>query len=185
MVTEGEVLLGVQHLQQRRGGIASEIGANLVHLVQHEHRVLGPHALDGLDDATGQGANIGAAVPPYLRLIPHAAQRHANELSAQRAGDGSPQRSLARSRGAYEVEDGALGLLGCFSFFSLQAQLAHRQVLQDALLYFLKVIVVLVQYLAGTIDIQVVISAHLPGKADQPIQVGLDDRVLGGCGWHA
>ena len=49
VVAEGVVLLGVEHLEQRRGRIAAEVGAELVDLVEHEHRVarLGaPHALD-------------------------------------------------------------------------------------------------------------------------------------------
>ena len=41
MVAERRVLLGVEHLQQRRGGVAPEVGAELVDLVEHEDRVVG------------------------------------------------------------------------------------------------------------------------------------------------
>ena len=39
VVAEGVVLLRVEHLEQRRGRIAAEVGAHLVDLVEHEHRV--------------------------------------------------------------------------------------------------------------------------------------------------
>ena len=39
MVVEGVVLLGVEHLQQRRRRITAEIGTHLVDLVQKEERV--------------------------------------------------------------------------------------------------------------------------------------------------
>ena len=40
VVAERGVLLGIEHLEQRRGRIAAEVHAELVDLVEHEHRVL-------------------------------------------------------------------------------------------------------------------------------------------------
>ena len=42
VVAERGVLLRVEDLQERRGGISAEVGAELVDLVEHEHRVVGP-----------------------------------------------------------------------------------------------------------------------------------------------
>ena len=39
VVVEGVVLLGVEHLEQRRRRIAAEVGRHLVDLVEQEHRV--------------------------------------------------------------------------------------------------------------------------------------------------
>ena len=40
VVGERVVLLGVEHLEQRRRGIAAEVVPELVDLVEHEHRVV-------------------------------------------------------------------------------------------------------------------------------------------------
>ena len=39
VVVEGVVLLRVEHLEQRRRGVAAEVGAELVDLVEQEHRI--------------------------------------------------------------------------------------------------------------------------------------------------
>ena len=39
VIAEREVLLGVEHFEQRRRRIAAIVGADLVDLVEHEHRV--------------------------------------------------------------------------------------------------------------------------------------------------
>ena len=40
VVLEAVVLLGVEHLEQRRRGVAAEVGADLVDLVEDDDRVL-------------------------------------------------------------------------------------------------------------------------------------------------
>ena len=50
VVAEGDVLLGVQDLQEGGGGVALVGGAQLVDLVDHEHGVLRLHDLQALDD---------------------------------------------------------------------------------------------------------------------------------------
>jgi len=87
MVREARVLLRVQHLEQRRRRVAPEVGAQLVDLVEHEHRVARPHAPHPLDDAARQRADVRAAVAADLGLVAHAAQRDADELSSQRPRD--------------------------------------------------------------------------------------------------
>ncbi len=63
-------------------------------------------------------------------------------------------------------------------------ELAHRQVLEDPLLDILQIVVILVQHLAGMSDIQLVLGGDLPGHVGQPVEIGLDDRILGSLGWH-
>ena len=93
VVVEGGVLLRVQHLQQRRGRIAAPVGAQLVDLVQQEQRIGGLRLLHALDDLAGHRADIGAPVAADLRLVAHAAQRHAHEVAARRLA-----RSTCRAR---------------------------------------------------------------------------------------
>ena len=40
VILEGVVLLGIEHLEERRRGIAAHVDADLVDLVEHEHGVL-------------------------------------------------------------------------------------------------------------------------------------------------
>ena len=99
VVLEGVVLLRVQHLEQGRRRVAAEVRAQLVHLVEHEHRVLALRAAQALDDLAGQGADVGAAVAADLRLVAHAAQADAVELAAHGGGDRPAQRLVLPTPG--------------------------------------------------------------------------------------
>ena len=117
----------------------------------------------------GQGAHVGAAVAPNLRLVPHAAQGEAHELAAQGPGDGAAQGGLAGARRAHEAEDGAL---------HVGLQFPHRQVFQDAFLDLFQVVVVFVQDLPGLGQVQVVFGGLVPGQLDHPFQVIADHLVV-------
>ena len=138
VIDEAEVLLRIEHLEQRRRRIAAEVGADLVDLVEHEDRIARPRLADPLDDAAGQRADVGAAMAADLGLVAHAAERDAHELAAERAGDRAAERGLADARRADEAEDRAAGV---------RLQLAHGEVFEDALLDLLEVVVVLVEHL--------------------------------------
>src|SRR6267143_5822374 len=135
VVVERVGLLGVQNLQQRRGRVAPEIGAELVDLVEEEHRVHRPGPLHGLDDPPGHRPDVGAPVPADLRLVANPAERHTYEFPPERAGDGLAERRLADARGPHEAEDRTLEAAG---------ELEHRQVLDDPLLDLLEPVMVLV-----------------------------------------
>ena len=53
VVPEGVVLRRVEHLQQRRGRVAPVVGAELVHLVQQDHRIHGAGVGDRPYDPAG------------------------------------------------------------------------------------------------------------------------------------
>ena len=80
VVPERVVLLRVQHLQHGRRGVAPEVVAHLVNLVQQKHRVLGTGLAHGIYYPAGDGAHVGAPVTANLRLVPHPAQRHPDKL---------------------------------------------------------------------------------------------------------
>ena len=103
VIEEVDVLLGVEHLEQRRGRIALEGLTHLVDLVEHDHRVLDFHFLERLDQLAGHGADIGAPVALDLGLIAHAAYREAVELATQRLGDGATHRGLADPGGPTSI----------------------------------------------------------------------------------
>src|SRR5829696_1097090 len=73
VVAERRVLLGVEHLEHRAGGIAAVVGAHLVDLVDHEQRVGRARVAQCPDDRAGHRADVRAAMPADLRLVAHAA----------------------------------------------------------------------------------------------------------------
>src|SRR5450759_581206 len=127
VVLEGVVLLRVQDLEERGRRVAPEVHAQLVHLVEHEDGVVGAARLDALDDAAGQGADVGPAMAADLRLVVDAAQAHPDELAAHRAGDRLSERGLADAGRTHEAEDRAA---------DRRSKSADREVLEDALLDF-------------------------------------------------
>src|SRR5207244_6958674 len=139
----------IEHLEERGGRIAPEVHAELVDLVEHEERVVGARVLDVLDDATREGPDVRAAVAADLRLVADTPQRQAHELAAHGARDRLAERGLADARRADEAEDGALRVL---------TELAHGQVLEDAVLDLLEVEVVLVEDLARVAEVEVVLG---------------------------
>ena len=145
VVAEGVVLLRIEHLEQRRRRVAAEVHAQLVDLVEHEDRVAAARLLHPLDDAARQRAHVGAPVAADLGLVAHAAQRHADELAAQRPRDRLAERGLADAGRPDEAEDRPA---------RLWRELADRQVLEDALLHLLEAVVVLVEDLARVVDVQ-------------------------------
>ncbi len=63
-------------------------------------------------------------------------------------------------------------------------ELPDRQVFQNAVLDLFEVVVVLVQNLAGFPDVDLALGALVPGQRGQPVEIGLDDAVLGGGRWQ-
>ena len=105
-----------------------------------------------------------------LRLVVDAAEAHAHELAAHGASDALPRLVLPTPGGPTKSRIGDADLLG---------QLAHGHVLDDALLRLLEAPVVLVEDLLGVVEVEVVIGVDAPRQADQPVDVGADDALLG------
>ena len=115
VVAKRGVLLGIEHFQERRRGVAAEVGTQLVDLVEHEDGVIGAGFSDPLDDPARHGGDIGAAMPADLGLVVHATQADPHELAAQGLGDALAQRRLARARRAAKQRIGPF-----MSFFSFR-----------------------------------------------------------------
>ena len=140
-----------------------KIEDELIHLIQHEYRIMRFHTADRLQDAPRHSADIGTAVTADLGLVTHTAQGDADKLAPHSMRDRAPQRGLAHSRRTDEAQDHALAYAADLILRrlrqlsrALQAQLAHCQKLQDALLDILQAVVILVQDGTGVGDIQVI-----------------------------
>ena len=170
MVAKRSVLLRIEHLEQCGGRVAPEIHPELVDLVQHEDRVLGPGAAEALDDLPWQRADVRPAVTADLRFVTHAAERDPVELAPERPRDGLPQRRLADAGRADEAQDRIL---------PRRADLLHREIFQDAVLDLLEALVVLVEDRVGLGDVHAVRRFLLPRHRHEPVDVGARDGVFG------
>ena len=73
VIREAEVLLRIQHLQQRAGRISAVVATQLVHLIQDNDRIGGACIFHRIHDTTGHGSDVRSSVTSDLSLIPHAA----------------------------------------------------------------------------------------------------------------
>ena len=146
------------------------LGAELVHLVQHEDRIARAGLAQLLRHDAGQRTDVGAAMAADLRLVVDAAQARAHELQAERARDALAERGLAHAGRADEAQDRAA---------ALRVELAHGQVLEDPLLDLGQAEVVLVENLPGARNVDRLGIELRPGQGDEPVEVGAHHRVLG------
>ena len=177
VVAEAVVLRRVEHLEQRRRGVAAPVRADLVDLVEHDHRVHRPGVAQGPDQAARQGADVGAAVAADLGLVAHAAQRHADELAPGRAGDRLADRGLAGAGRADQGQDRPATRARRATPRSAP-QLAHGDVLGDPVLDVLEAGVVGVEHLARVLRVEPLVGALAPRHGQQPVEVGADHRGL-------
>jgi len=84
-----------------------------------------------------------------FRFIVHAAQRDADELASQRAGNRLAKRSLAHARRSGEAKDRPL---------HVGLQTPDREVVENAVLHLLKVIVIFVEDLLGLRNVDLLVA---------------------------
>ncbi len=107
-----------------------------------------------------------------LGFVAHAADREAHELAAHRLRDRLPERGLADARRSDEAQDRPRQLV---------LQLAHGEVLDDAILDLLEIVVVLVEDLARPRDVDLIRRRDAPRQLREPVEVRANHAVLGRC----
>ena len=105
-----------------------------------------------------------------LGLVADAAKRDADELPVHRAGDRLAQRRLADARRADEAENRAL---------HVALQLPDGEVLDDALLDLVEIVVILVEHAPRLDRIEPILGRHRPGDFEQPLEVRADHLRFG------
>ena len=176
VVAERRVLRRVEDLEQRAGRVAPPVRADLVDLVEQDHRVHRPRVTEGTDQAARERPDVRAPVAADLGLVAQAAERHADELAAHRLGDRLADRGLAGAGGPDQREDGTASRVG-FDV-ALLTELLHRDVLDDPVLDVLEPGVVAVEHLAREHGIELVLGDLLPRHRDDPVEVGADHLAL-------
>ena len=176
------VLRRVEHLEERRRRVAAPVGADLVDLVQQDDRVHRPRVAEGADEPSRERADVGAAVAADLGLVPDAAERHPHELAVERAGDRLADRGLAGPGRADQGEDRAGALVGLDA--ALLAQLAHGEVLDDAVLHVGQPGVIGVEHLTRVRRVEPLFGRLPPRDVEQPVEVRPDHLRLGGLVAH-
>ena len=171
------VLRRVQHLEQRRRRVAAPVGADLVDLVEQDHRVHRAGVAQSPDEASRQRADVRPPVAADLGLVADAAERHAHELAAERTRDRLADRGLAGAGRADERQDRAGALVGLDA--ALLAQLPHRDVLDDPVLDVVETGMVGVEHLTRVLRVEPLLGALAPRHRQEPVEVVPDHRGLG------
>src|SRR5262249_5743347 len=125
------------------------IGADLVDLIEHEHRVARTAAAQFLNDASWHRADVRAAVAADLGLVAHSAETDPHKLAAERVGNRLAKTGLADTRRSEETKNRAV---------SLRIKFAHSEVFDQPLLNFLQVVVIAIENLLRLIEIKVVFA---------------------------
>ena len=108
-VAKSVALLGVDHLEQHGG----RRGAELVDLVEHEHRVIASHAPHLAQDRAGLRVSPGAVVAAQVRLVVQPAAGQLDETPPQRVGRALRQRGLAHPGRTDETDHAAGTTTSC------------------------------------------------------------------------
>ena len=170
MVAERAVLLGIQHLKKRGGGIAAGVVCQLVDLVQHQQRIHRPCADECINDTTGHGTDVGLTVTADIRLVTDTAKRETGQLTIHSLGNRDGNGCLTNAGRANEAEDLALGL---------GIDLMDGDKLQNSLFHLLKAEMVAVKDSAGLGNIGAVAGVLIPRHIKAGIEIVADNRGLG------
>src|SRR5262245_6837364 len=95
IVAESFVLLRIKYLEQRRRRVSAKVAAQLVHFIEHEHRVIYSRPANGLYDAPRHSSDVGAPVSPELSFVVKPAQAEPLKLPPDSACDRLTQAGLA------------------------------------------------------------------------------------------
>src|SRR4051812_43790919 len=114
-------------------------------------------------------------MPADLRLVVHAAHGDPGEFPPEGSGDRTAERRLPDAGRADEAQDRP---------FQNGFQLQYGEVVQDAVLDLLEVVMVLVEDLRRALDVDLRARRYSPRQIAEPFQVRARDAVLGRCGRH-
>src|SRR6266540_2231732 len=98
MIRECIVLLWIEYLEQRRTWITAEIHRHLIDFIEQDQWICHSCLLHRLNDLAGHRTDVCAAMSANFCFIAHAAERNADELATECAGNRARKRGLANTR---------------------------------------------------------------------------------------
>src|SRR5258705_8413771 len=87
MILESVILFWIQNFQKGCAWIAPEVSAQLIYLVQKQHRINCSGFFHHLNDLPRQCTDISTAVTPQLRLIAPSTPGESDKLTGRGARD--------------------------------------------------------------------------------------------------
>ena len=170
IILEIVILIGVEHLQQRRRGVAVHVGGHLVYLVQKENGIVDLGVSEPADYASRQRRHVRSAVSADFRLVAHAAERHAYKLLARRARNRPHYGRFANAGRTDKAQHGR---------FEVVRELVNRQVFEYALFDLVKPVMVLGERLARTVERNVLCVRLVPRQIENKVYIRARHRRLG------
>ncbi|MCY1413172.1 hypothetical protein D9M71_285980 [compost metagenome] len=169
------VLLRVEHFEQCRGRVATHVAAHLVDFIEQKQRVAYAHLGHFLNQTAWHRTDVRPPVTTNLGLVTHTTQGHAHELAVGGVGDRLRQRGFTHTRRANQAQHRPADFLHAF---------LHGEVLKDALLDLFEPVVIGIENIFGTLQIQTHLALSLPRHLYQPVDVGTHHGGFGRHGRH-
>ena len=172
VVAEAAVLLGVEHFEQSRGGIAVQVVREFVHFVENDDGVHGFRPDQGVDDPTRHRADVGLSVSADIGFVAHAAERNARQFAVQSAGDRHSDRGFTDARRPHETNDLVAQVGG---------ELSDRYVFEDAFLDLVQSVVILVEDLRGFLHVERFFRVRPEGDLETDVEIIAEHGAFGGA----
>ena len=103
MISEGTVLLRIEHLEQSSARITTKIPSKLIDFIKKNYRVDRTRTLHQLHYLSWQRSNICSAMAADLRLIVYTTECETNKFTSGRVRDRFTKRSLTYAGGSNET----------------------------------------------------------------------------------
>ena len=162
VIGEGGVLLRVQHFEQGRAGVAAEVAAHFINLVENDDGVRHAHLFNLGNNAAGHGPHVGFTVPANFGFVAHAPQAHADVLAPHGRRNAAPKRGFAHARRPVKAQNRR---------FQVLLQLEHGNVFEDALLHLFKAEMVGIEDFLGLFEVKFILGELAPGQVQQEFNV--------------
>ena len=132
------VLFRIKHFEQSRCGIATEIHAHFVDLIEQKQRIAHADFGQALHDTPRHRTDVGTTMTTNFGFITHTTQSHTHELAIGRTRNRLTKRGFTHTRRTDQTQNRR---------FVLRHALLNSKILQHALFDLFKTVVVFIQNL--------------------------------------
>ena len=144
IISERNILLWIQHLQQGTGWVSLVAHTHFIHLVNQEHGTSAFNYLQSLYNFTWHGPHVGSTMALDFSLIPHSTYGKTEEGLVHGTSNGMAHAGFTHSRRSHQDNDGALVIL---------FQFADGKIFKNAFFHILQPIMILLEHLLGLLHV--------------------------------